>query len=57
MTGDTEGRIKFFDNELKMVNWYEDTMKYGPISSLSFSYFPNISVLKTSFKELVDNYH
>ena len=45
VTGDTEGKVKFFDSELKMVNWYEDTMKFGPLCSISFSYSPSISML------------
>jgi hypothetical protein len=47
VTGDAEGKIKFFDSELKMVNWYEDTMKYGPLCSISFSYSPNIAMIKS----------
>lgn len=46
VTGDSEGKIKFFDSELKMVYWYEDTMKFGPLCSISFSYSPSISLLK-----------
>lgn len=46
VTGDTEGKVKFFDSELKMVNWYEDTMKFGPLCSISFSYSPSISMIK-----------
>lgn len=47
VTGDTEGKIKFFDSELKMVNWYEDTMKFGPLCSISFSYSQSIHSLKS----------
>ena len=48
VTGDMEGKVKFFDNELKMMNWYEDTMRYGPLYSISFSFSPNLSLLKSS---------
>ena len=57
VTGDMEGKIKFFDNELKMVNWYEDTMKYGPLCSISFAYSPSIPLLKSNMaagKRLAD---
>lgn len=48
VTGDKEGKVKFFDSELKLLNWYEDTMKYGPICSISFSFSPDITLLKSN---------
>lgn len=48
VTGDKEGKVKFFDSELKMLNWYEDTMRYGPLCSISFSYSPTIALLKST---------
>lgn len=48
VTGDKEGRVKFFDSELKLLNWYDDTMRYGPLCSISFSFSPNIALLKSS---------
>ncbi|CAH1800946.1 unnamed protein product [Owenia fusiformis] len=35
--GDTKGDVKFFDQNLKLANWYQD-FQLGPISSLSFAY-------------------
>ena len=52
MTGDTVGCVKFFDSDLKMLNWYAhailhvcvhtiycryDNLKFGPIVSISFA--------------------
>ncbi len=47
MTGDKEGRIKFFDRELKLINWYDSTMRFGPLCSISFAHSPEISRLKS----------
>ena len=60
VTGDAAGCVKFFDNDLKMLNWYVrmhigyscsimvfvvfvryDSLKFGPIVSISFAHIPN----------------
>lgn len=40
VTGDAVGCVKFFDHDLKMLNWY-DNLKFGPIISISFANNPN----------------
>jgi WD40 repeat protein len=37
VTGDTEGTIRFFDQELKLRMWF-DHFRVGPIQSISFTY-------------------
>ncbi|UJR34201.1 hypothetical protein I4U23_021607 [Adineta vaga] len=37
VTGDTEGVVRFFDQELKLRMWFEH-IRIGPIQSLSFTY-------------------
>ena len=46
VTGDVKGKIQFFDRELKLLNWYDDCMKFGPLCSISFSFNPKVSVMK-----------
>lgn len=33
------GHVKFFDESLKLVHWYQD-FKLGPITAVSFAYDP-----------------
>ena len=40
VTGDIAGCIKFYDNQLRMINWYQDFDRIGPINSVSFAYCP-----------------
>ncbi|CAF0905178.1 unnamed protein product [Adineta ricciae] len=37
VTGDTEGVVRFFDQELKLRMWFEH-IRIGPVQSLSFTY-------------------
>lgn len=46
VTGDSGGKIKFFDSDLKMVNWYDNTTELGPLASISFAQTSNITSLK-----------
>jgi WD40 repeat protein len=39
VTGDSAGEVKFYDSELKLINWY-DSFKYGPVASISFGFTP-----------------
>lgn len=41
MTGDIAGQVRFFDAELKLVNWY-DSLQLGPLVSISFAHLPNL---------------
>ncbi|KAM7541024.1 hypothetical protein Aperf_G00000032968 [Anoplocephala perfoliata] len=36
VTGDQEGKIRFFDSKFKLLHWHHD-LRYGPISSISFA--------------------
>ena len=40
VTGDQLGHIKFFDQTLKLTNWYQD-FHLGPVNSISFAYVPD----------------
>lgn len=42
VTGDSEGQIKFFDGELKMLNWYDSEPSYGHTVSISFAHQPKL---------------
>ena len=42
VTGDTEGEVKFFDSELKMLNWYDGDTIHGHTVSISFAHQPKI---------------
>lgn len=53
VTGDVNGKIMFFDKELKLFNWYEEGAKYGPLFSISFSYCPELSQLLFKGKRFV----
>ena len=46
VTGDVVGCIKFYDNQLRMMNWYQDFDKIGPINSVSFAYCPGFPFVK-----------
>ncbi|XP_075240937.1 cilia- and flagella-associated protein 251-like isoform X2 [Convolutriloba macropyga] len=50
VTGDVVGCIKFYDNQLRMINWYQDFDRIGPINSISFAYCPGFpfSVVRNS---------
>ncbi|PAA87973.1 hypothetical protein BOX15_Mlig030593g1, partial [Macrostomum lignano] len=37
VTGDTAGHVKFFDQNLQLLYWYQH-FKFGPVSSISFKY-------------------
>ena len=54
VTGDIVGCIKFYDNQLRMINWYQDFDKIGPINSLSFAYCPGFPFNKTSLSMPTD---
>ncbi|XP_064612327.1 cilia- and flagella-associated protein 251-like isoform X2 [Liolophura sinensis] len=42
VVGDTAGHVKFFDQSLKLVNWYQ-SFNLGSVNSLSFEYVDNFS--------------
>lgn len=42
MTGDSEGQVKFFDSELKMLNWYDGEPSHGHTISVSFDHQPKL---------------
>lgn len=39
VVGDVAGHVKFFDQSLKLVHWYQD-LNLGPIASVSFAFNP-----------------
>ncbi|XP_035690518.1 cilia- and flagella-associated protein 251-like [Branchiostoma floridae] len=39
VTGDVMGHVKFYDDQLTMINWYSD-FDLGPVNALSFMYMP-----------------
>jgi len=39
VVGDLAGHVKFFDQSLKLVHWYQD-LNLGPVSAISFAYDP-----------------
>lgn len=39
VVGDVAGHVKFFDQSLKLVHWYQD-LNLGPIVSISFAFNP-----------------
>ena len=41
VTGDNIGHIKFYDETLKLVNWFKD-VNLGPINSISFDFDPDV---------------
>jgi len=45
VTGHSGGQVRFFDSELKLLNWYEHTPKFGPLASVSFAYTPKLKDL------------
>ena len=42
VTGDSEGQIKFFNSELKMLNWYDGEPSHGHTVSISFAHQPKL---------------
>ncbi|KAL3856807.1 hypothetical protein ACJMK2_011524 [Sinanodonta woodiana] len=44
VVGDVAGHVKFFDQSLKLVHWYQD-FHLGPVSSVSFAYYPEFQPL------------
>ena len=42
VSGDSEGQVKFFDSELKMLNWYDGDPSYGHTVSISFAHEPKL---------------
>ncbi|XP_064647461.1 cilia- and flagella-associated protein 251-like [Lineus longissimus] len=42
--GDANGHVKFFDQTLKLANWYQD-FNIGPINSLSFAFVPEFDLI------------
>lgn len=40
VVGDMAGHVKFFDQSLKLVHWYQD-FHLGPVTSISFAFYPN----------------
>ncbi|XP_071945536.1 cilia- and flagella-associated protein 251-like [Antedon mediterranea] len=42
VTGDVNGHVKFYDQQLRVSNWYNE-FNVGPINSISFEYVPNFS--------------
>jgi len=46
VTGHSGGQVRFFDSELKLLNWYEHTPKFGPLASVSFAYTPKLKDLR-----------
>ena len=46
VSGDSIGQIKFFDSDLKLLNWYDNTLGLGPLASISFAHDPNLPALK-----------
>lgn len=39
VVGDLAGHVKFFDQSLKLVHWYQD-LNLGPIAAITFAYNP-----------------
>lgn len=39
VVGDVAGHVKFFDQSLKLVHWYQD-LNLGPIAAITFAYNP-----------------
>ncbi|XP_074641054.1 cilia- and flagella-associated protein 251-like [Tubulanus polymorphus] len=44
VTGDALGHVKYFDQTLKLVNWYQD-FNVGPVNALSFAYLPDFDLV------------
>lgn len=44
VVGDVAGHVKFFDQSLKLVHWYQD-LHLGPMAAVSFSYQPEFQPL------------
>ncbi|XP_078482961.1 cilia- and flagella-associated protein 251-like [Ciona intestinalis] len=40
VTGDTLGHVRFYDNQLNLVNWYQN-LKIGVVTGVSFQYNPD----------------
>ncbi|WAR02599.1 CF251-like protein [Mya arenaria] len=40
VVGDVAGHVKFFDQSLKLVHWYQD-LNLGPVSAVSFAFNPD----------------
>ncbi|XP_052797898.1 cilia- and flagella-associated protein 251-like isoform X2 [Mya arenaria] len=40
VVGDVAGHVKFFDQSLKLVHWYQD-LNLGPVSAISFAFNPD----------------
>lgn len=40
VTGDVNGHVRFYDNQLTMLNWYSE-FNVGPLNAISFEYKPN----------------
>ncbi len=38
MTGDTTGRINFFDSALKLLHWFNNSEQFGCLVSISFAH-------------------
>ncbi|KAK2172977.1 hypothetical protein NP493_913g01059 [Ridgeia piscesae] len=45
--GDVSGQVRFMDQNLKLVNWYQD-IQLGPIFAVSFTYNPHFSYNDTA---------
>ncbi|KAI0216835.1 cilia and flagella associated protein 251 [Lamellibrachia satsuma] len=45
--GDVCGQVRFMDQNLKLVNWYQD-IQLGPIFAVSFTYNSNFSYVETA---------
>ncbi|KAH3752677.1 hypothetical protein DPMN_187301 [Dreissena polymorpha] len=40
VVGDVAGHVKFFDQSLKLVHWYQD-LNLGPVAAISFAFNPD----------------
>ena len=49
VTGDSAGCVKFFDADLKLMNWH-DSASCGPLASISFAHLPKLLSLRKEVK-------
>lgn len=43
VTGDVSGNIKFYDNGLNLINWYNKGVEMGPLTAISFKHDPDFN--------------
>lgn len=55
VTADVNGYVKFFDYELKLINWYKQLGCQGAVNSVSFTYMEEEKIEKHSGNSIVYN--